>query len=210
MGPICVGTCGFWVGRPIWYTSVFLYGPRGLRIPVGSWWEGPSDIHLVFSWVKTIFDVQLSPPKPTWGPYGAHMCWYLWVLDRKAHLVYIWFLNGPRGLRIPVGSLWEGPYGIHLVFSWVKTIFDVRLSPPKTHMGPIWGPYVLVLVGSWWEGPSGIHLVFVWATWVLVSPYKTQMGPIYFAIWGYVCGMLTLYVMRPSYSMITFLNMILI
>ena len=158
MGPICVGTCGFWMGRPIWYTSVFYMGHVGsvyLWVPGGK-------AHLIYIWFSAGWrqssTCNYHHQKPTWGPYGAYMCWYLWVLDGKAHLVYIWFLNGPRGLRIPVGSLWEGPSDIHLVFSWVKTIFDVRLSPPKTHMGPMWGPYVLVLVGSWWKA----HLVYIW------------------------------------------------
>ena len=148
-------------------------------------WVLGGKAHLVYIWFsagrRQYSTCDFDHQTPTWGPYGAYMCWYLWVLDGKAHLVYIWFLYGPRGLRIPVGSWWEGPSGIHLVFSWVKTMFDVRFLPPKTHMGPIWGPYVLVLVGSWWEGPSGIglHLVFSWAQTmsdVRFSPPKTHMG----------------------------------
>ena len=93
-----------------------------------------------------------------------------------------------------MGSLWEGPSGIHLVFSWVKTMFDVRFLPPKTHMGPIWGPYVS-LVGSGWEGPSGIHLGFICfylgpanASIMRFSPpyrypHGADMGPIMRGFW---------------------------
>ena len=68
--------CGFWVGRPIWYTSGFQLGEDNVRraifttknphgahmgpicvgILVGSGWEGPSGIHLFFIWA-------------TWAPY---------------------------------------------------------------------------------------------------------------------------------------------
>ena len=74
----------------------------------------------------------------------ANSGYILWVLGGKAHLVYIWLLAGPGRCSM------------------------CNFHHQKTHMGPTWGPYVLVLVGSGWEGPSGIHLVFIWATW---DPY---------------------------------------
>ena len=58
-------TCGFLVGRPIWYTSVLLAGPSRCST---------CDFHY---------------QKPTLDPHGAHMCLYLWVLGGKAHLVNI-------------------------------------------------------------------------------------------------------------------------
>ena len=61
-------------------------------------------------------------------------------------------------------------------------------KPTKTnthgpHITSIWGPYGLVLVGYVWASPSASHLGFVWGIWAPDSPDKTQMGPIYSAIW---------------------------
>ena len=76
----------------------------------------------------------------------------LWVLVWKAHLVNTWFLAGPSRcltcdfsppkkswahmgpyVLVLVGSGWEGPSGIHIVFVWAMwTLYN----PDKTQMGP--------------------------------------------------------------------------
>ena len=138
------------------------WGPYVLVL-VGSGWEGPSGIHLVFIWA-------------TWDPYTCGFfvgrpIWYTSgfqlgednvrraIFTTKTHMGPIW---GPY-VSVVVGSGWEGPSGIHLVFSWAQPMLDVRFSPPKTHMGPTWGPYAWVLGGKAHLGPIWVLYVSIWA-----------------------------------------------
>lgn len=83
MEPLCVGTCGFWMGMPnlagihlcllvtrynyVWNLST--KNPHGVHMRliwiVGSRWEGPSGIHLVCTWATRAL---VNPDKTQMGP----------------------------------------------------------------------------------------------------------------------------------------------